>query len=347
MLEEHDVSLSQWTTLKLGGPAKRFVRVANARELAMVVGIADAKAEPVLILGGGSNLVVGDAGFDGVAVQCISHEIVPEKKAGKVHVRVDAGVRWDRLVELAVNEGWSGIEALSGIPGSVGATPMQNVGAYGQEVSDTITRVHAYDRRGNKFVDFAAENCAFSYRSSRFRGDDRYVITVVDFVFDLDASGTPVRYAELARELGIAEGERVDAARVRETVFRLRRGKGMVLDPDDPESVSAGSFFTNPIIDAASVAHIASVAGSAPPAFDAGAETFKVPAAWLIERAGFKKGEPGGPVGISKKHALALVNRGGASTEDLLSVARSIRGGVQKKFGVELHIEPILVGCTL
>jgi UDP-N-acetylmuramate dehydrogenase len=345
--EERNVSLSKFTTLRLGGRAQRFVHVENARELAMVVGEADAKGEPVLILGGGSNLVVGDAGFDGVVVKMRSDQISPEIKAEKVHVSVQAGASWDAFVKRAVEDGWSGVEALSGIPGSVGATPMQNVGAYGQEVSDTITRVHAYDRREKQFVDFAAENCGFSYRSSRFRGDDRYVVTVVDFVFDLDRSGAPIRYAELSRELGVAEGERVDAARIRETVIRLRRGKGMVLDETDSESVSAGSFFTNPIVDAASVAHIASVVGSAPPAFDSGSGKFKVPAAWLIERAGFKKNEPAGSVGISKKHALALVNRGGATTEDLLRVARSIRDGVKEKFGVTLEVEPILVGCSL
>jgi UDP-N-acetylmuramate dehydrogenase len=345
--EERNVSLSESTTLKLGGPAKRFVHVENETELAKVVSEADASGEKVLVLGGGSNLVVGDAGFDGVVVKIAASKITAEPKAGKVHVSVQAGASWDAFVERAVNEGWSGVEALSGIPGSVGATPMQNVGAYGQEVSDTITRVHAYDRHENKFVNFAAENCAFSYRSSRFRGDSRYVITAVDFVFAVDASGAPIRYAELSRELGIAEGERTSAARIRETVSRLRRGKGMVLDAADPESVSAGSFFTNPIVDAASVAHITSAAGSAPPAFDAGSGKFKVPAAWLIERAGFKKGEPAGSVGISKKHALALVNRGGATTEDLLGVARSIRDGVKSKFGVELHVEPILVNCKM
>ncbi len=315
--------------------------------MATVVAAADEKKEPVLILGGGSNLVIGDAGFDGVVVKSEAHEIVPEIKAGKVHVKADAGVHWDRLVERAVGEGWSGIETLSGIPGSVGATPMQNVGAYGTEVSDTITRVHAYDRHEKKFVDFAAENCGFSYRSSRFRGDDRFVVTAVEFVFAIDKTSAPIRYAELSRALGIAEGERADAARVRETVIRLRRGKGMVVDADDPESVSAGSFFTNPIVEAASVAHIARVAGAPPPAFDAGPGKFKVAAAWLIERAGFEKGEPLGPAGISKKHALALVNRGNATTEDLLRVARRIRDGVRSKFGVELYVEPILVGCEL
>ncbi|MEO7109440.1 MAG: UDP-N-acetylmuramate dehydrogenase [Polyangiaceae bacterium] len=347
MHEERNVLLSKSTTLALGGPAMRFVHVENEKELAQVVSEADARGEKLLVLGGGSNLVVGDAGFDGVVVKIAASRITPDAKAGKVHVSVQAGASWDALVARAVLEGWSGVEALSGIPGSVGATPMQNVGAYGQEVSDTITRVSAYDRHEKQFVDFAAEKCAFSYRSSRFRGDDRFVITAVDFVFDRDTNGAPVRYAELSRELGIAEGERTSAARIRETVIRLRRGKGMVVDATDPESVSAGSFFTNPIVDAAVVASITSVAGIAPPAFASGSGKFKVPAAWLIERAGFNKGEPAGRVGISKKHALALVNRGGATTEDLLAVARSIRDGVKAKFGVELEVEPILVSCKI
>ncbi|HEX7667633.1 MAG TPA: UDP-N-acetylmuramate dehydrogenase [Polyangiaceae bacterium] len=351
MREERDVPLSTATTLRLGGPAKRVVRAASADEAAAVVSECDARAEAVLVLGGGSNLVVADEGFDGTVVRCefsgVRISAASGRDAGKVHAIVDAGAGWDSFVERAVGEGWSGVEALSGIPGSVGATPMQNVGAYGQEVADTIVRVRAFDRREKKFVDFTRAECDFAYRSSRFRGSDRHLLVEVEFAFDRDRLGAPIRYAELARALGIAEGERAPAEKIRETVVRLRRGKGMVLDPNDSESVSAGSFFTNPIVSTSDVDRVAKVAGVTPPAFDAENGKKKLAAAWLIERAGFRKGEPAGPVGISTKHALALVHRGGGTTRDLLRVARSIRDGVKEKLGVELHAEPVMVGCSL
>ena len=347
MREERNVSLAESTTLKLGGPAKRLVHVENESELANVVSDADARGEKMLMLGGGSNLVVGDSGFDGVAVKIAASKVTPEKKAGKIHVRVDAGASWDAFVARAVGEGWSGVEALSGIPGSVGATPMQNVGAYGQEVSDTIARVYAFDRKSSQFAEFYRAECAFKYRGSRFRGDNCFVITAVEFVFDESPLGAPIRYGELSRALGVADGERAPAEKIRETVIALRRGKGMVIDAADPESVSAGSFFMNPIVDSETLAKIEIAAGAKPPSFDAGEGKFKVAAAWLIEHAGFKKGEPSGSVGISKKHALALVHRGGGTTEDLLVLARAIRDGVKSKFGVVLEVEPILVGCAL
>jgi len=323
------------------------VHAEDEAEAAQVVSEADARGENVLVLGGGSNLVVGDGGFDGVVVSCAFDEVRVVRNTEKVHVTVDAGASWDALVARAIAEGWSGVEALSGIPGSVGATPMQNVGAYGQEVSDTILSVRAYDRREHEFVEFAAGECAFSYRSSRFKGDARFLITAVTFAFERDELGAAVRYGELSRALGVGNGERASAAKIRETVISLRRGKGMVLDDADPESVSAGSFFTNPIVEAELVPKIAAAAGAMPPTFEAGEGKVKVAAAWLIERAGFKKGEPLGSVGISKKHALALVHRGGGTTEDLLVLARSIRDGVKTKLGVELSVEPVLVGCVL
>lgn len=323
-----------------------MVYASDPQEVAFVVESAKRWDEDLLVLGGGSNVVIADAGFVGIVLKCDFREIRVEKKEGKVHVSVDAGMSWDAFVARAVGEGWSGVEALSGIPGSVGATPLQNVGAYGQEVSDTIVRVSAYNRLRSQFVELSRDQCDFGYRFSRFRGADDYVITGVEFAFEESSLGAPIRYAELARALGIVEGERASAEKIRETVIALRRAKGMVLDETDSESVSAGSFFTNPIVDAEAVAHIERVAGAAPPAFAHGFG-FKVPAAWLIERAGFKKGEPAGSVGISKKHALALVNRGGATTEDLLRVARSIRDGVKSKFGVVLDVEPILVQCSI
>ncbi len=348
MREERDVRLSDKTTLRLGGRARRIVHAESPEEIASVVRQADSSGVPVLVLGGGSNLVVSDDGFDGVVVTC-AFDRVTIARAGEdiVRVTVDAGMNWDALVARAVAEKWCGLECLSGIPGSVGATPMQNVGAYGQEVSDTIVRVRGYDRVERKFVDFSREDCAFSYRSSRFRHDSRFVITQVEFELEESPLGAPILYEELARAFGTSRGAQMGIVYVRDKVIELRRGKGMVLDANDPESVSAGSFFTNPIVRADVVLHVAKVAGVDPPAFPADDGKKKLAAAWLIERAGFKKGEPPGAVGISSKHALALVHRGGGTTRDLLRVARSIRDGVREKFGVDLKPEPVFVGCAL
>ena len=348
MREERDVLLSTKTTLRLGGVARRLVHAETADEIASVVREADSSGIPVLVLGGGSNLVVADEGFDGVVVTCAFDRIAVTRASEEiVRVTVDAGASWDTFVARAVGEKWRGVECLSGIPGSVGATPMQNVGAYGQEVSDTIVRVRAYDRVERKFVAFSREKCAFSYRSSRFRGDSRFVITQVEFELEESPLGSPILYEELARAFGQSRGAQMGIQYVREKVIALRRGKGMVLDANDPESVSAGSFFTNPIVEESMVAEVAKIAGAEPPAFPAGEGKKKIAAAWLIERAGFKKGEPAGAIGISRRHALALVNRGGGTTRDLLRVARSIRDGVRDQFGVELHPEPVFVGCAL
>ncbi|MGH7284437.1 MAG: UDP-N-acetylmuramate dehydrogenase, partial [Polyangiaceae bacterium] len=299
MREERDVLLSDKTTLKLGGAARRFVYAESAEEIARVVGEADSSGVPVLVLGGGSNLVVGDDGFDGVVVTCAFDRIAVTRAERGVRITVDAGMNWDAFVARAVAEKWRGLECLSGIPGSVGATPMQNVGAYGQEVSDTIVRVRGYDRVDRKHTDFSRAECAFAYRTSRFRNDTRFVITEVEFELEESPLGAPLLYDELARALGVSRGAQYILERVREKVIELRRGKGMVLDANDPESVSAGSFFTNPIVKDDVVARVAKVAGADPPAFPAGEGKKKLAAAWLIERAGFKKGEPAGAVGIS------------------------------------------------
>jgi UDP-N-acetylmuramate dehydrogenase len=342
------VPLSTMTTLRLGGPAKRLVHVESADELARLLRELDGRGEPVLILGGGSNLVIADEGFPGVVVKlAFSRVEVGPVHAERTAVTVDAGADWDPFVARAVAEGWSGVECLSGIPGSVGATPMQNVGAYGQEVSDTIERVEVFDREAGGLAWIAAAECGFGYRSSRFRGSERYVVTRVAFGFARDARSSPLRYAELTRALGVEEGARASAAEVRETVIRLRRGKGMVIDADDPESVSAGSFFTNALVDAEALRGIEAASSEPVPRFAMGDGTFKVPAAWLIERAGFKKGYTRGKVSISRKHALALVNRGGATTADLLALAREVQGGVKARFGVSLSAEPVMVGCSL
>jgi UDP-N-acetylmuramate dehydrogenase len=340
---ERVTRLAELTTLRLGGPAGRLVEAWTAKDLVAAVAEADAAGTPVLLVAGGSNLVVGDAGFDGTVVRVVTRGVrVDADTCGGAFVTVAAGESWDGLVERAVAEGWSGVEALSGIPGSVGATPVQNVGAYGQEVADTVASVRTWDRVDRVQRTFFAADCGFGYRTSRFKREpDRYVVLEVTFQLPLGDLGAPVRYAELARALGVGVGERVPSSDVRAAVLGLRRGKGMVLDPGDHDTWSAGSFFTNPILREGTV--------PAAPGWPAGDGLVKLPAAWLIQHAGFGRGHagPGGRVGLSTKHVLALTNRGAGRTEDLLGLAREVRDGVRDAFGVELHPEPVLVGCAL
>jgi UDP-N-acetylmuramate dehydrogenase len=350
MRSREHVPLAPLTTLRLGGPAARVLDLEREDEIAAAVAQAEAEGRPLLVLGGGSNLVVADEGFPGVVARIGWSGIDVRRDGERVVVDVAAGEDWDAFVARAVAEGWVGVECLSGIPGLAGATPVQNVGAYGQEVSDCVVSVRAYDRTARAFVTVPAAGCAFGYRASAFkRAPDRHVVTRVTFAFDVAADGAsaPIRYAELARALGVVEGGSAPLERVRDTVRELRRGKGMVLDASDPEAVSAGSFFVNPVVDAARVAAVEERAGRKPPVFPAEGGRFKLAAAWLVEQAGFPKGWGDGPVGVSRKHALALVHRGGGTTRDLLSVARAIRDGVRVRFGVELEAEPVLVGCRL
>jgi UDP-N-acetylmuramate dehydrogenase len=302
--------------------------------------------EGLFVLGGGSNVVVGDDGAPGLVARIAMRGVDAKREGGRVVVDVAAGEDWDAFVERAVNEGWRGVECLAGIPGLVGGTPIQNVGAYGQEVGDTIVSVRAYDRSAGAFTVMAAKDCGFGYRASVFKRRDRWIVTSVRFAFDVGEESAPVRYAELSKALGVREGERAPMRRVRETVIRLRRGKGMVLDPADPDSVSAGSFFTNPVVDERTAAEVEARAGLRPPRFDAGEGKWKLAAAWLVERAGFVKGWGEGRAGVSSKHALALVNRGGATAAELIAAAHTIRDGVRSRFGVELEPEPVFVGCA-
>jgi UDP-N-acetylmuramate dehydrogenase len=339
--------LADHTTLRLGGPASRFVTARTDDELVAAVRAADESGEPLLVLGGGSNLVVSDEGFAGTVVRVATRGISPDVEGedavscGGVLVTVAAGEGWDDLVARAVASGWIGVEALAGIPGSVGATPIQNVGAYGQEVAQTIASVRVWDRTLRGVRTFANADCGFGYRHSRFKADpQRHVVLSVTFQFRQGDLGAPLEYAELARALGVGRGERAPLADVREAVLRLRAGKGMVLDADDHDSWSAGSFFTNPFVDPAALPEGA-------PAWPQPDGTVKTSAAWLIEHAGFGKGHGSGPVGLSTKHTLALTNRGGASTADLLALARQVRDGVEARFGIRLVNEPVLVGCAL
>ena len=323
------MKLADYTTLGLGGPARAFVTATTEDELIEAVqAVGD---EPVLILGGGSNLVVADEGFPGTVIHVATKGFTVQGKT----VTVAAGEGWDSIVERTIAADLSGLECLSGIPGLAGATPIQNVGAYGQEVSDTITGVRVFDRQKSQSLFFHKDACNFAYRTSVFRGADRYV--VLDVTFELATAPQPIRYPELAAAAGAAPS----LSSIREAVLALRRRKGMVIDPADPDSKSAGSFFTNPIVDP-------TVAPDGAPRFDAGNGMVKVPAAWLIEQAGFGKGYPG-PDGtrISTKHTLALVNAGDATTAGLLKLAREIRDGVHAAFGITLHPEPLLIGVAL
>jgi UDP-N-acetylmuramate dehydrogenase len=332
--------LAPLTTLRLGGPAKRLVEAHDEAALIDAVREADAAGEPLLVLAGGSNVVIADEGFAGTVVQVLTRGA---SFAGG-ELRVQAGEPWDPLVARMVENGLQGFECLTGIPGSTGATPIQNVGAYGQDVSETVTWVRVLDRATGVVETMPAAACGFEYRRSVFKHDDRRVVLEVAYrLREQDASG-PLSYAELARALDVPVGGSAPLADVREAVLALRRGKGMVIDPADPDSVSAGSFFTNPILSAADFAALEARAGAAPPAFPEPDGRIKTSAAWLIQHAGFSRGDGNGRVAISSKHTLALVNRGGASTAELVALAREIAARVRDRFGVELAPEPVFVG---
>ncbi|HKD89313.1 MAG TPA: UDP-N-acetylmuramate dehydrogenase [Streptosporangiaceae bacterium] len=375
MITTEQVRLAEYTTLRLGGPAARFVSAASEDELIATVRAADAEAEPVLVLGGGSNLVVADEGFPGVVVLTGARSADFAAAGDAVDVTVAAGHDWDEFVQDCVAQGLSGVECLSGIPGRAGATPIQNVNAYGQDVADTITSVRVYDRLSDQVVVMAAADCGFGYRSSVFKrqataagrgaalnpasATGRFVILAVTFRLPVSPLSAPIRYGELSRVLGVADGDRVPLAAARAAVLELRRGKGMVLTADDPDTRSAGSFFTNPVITAAQYGELAArlaVDGeldsrAALPHWPASDGHVKLSAAWLIEHAGFSKGWrlPGDPDGarISTKHALALTNPGQATTAGLIRLAREIRAGVLATFAVTLANEPVLVGVEL
>src|SRR5215831_5459836 len=367
-------ALADYTTLRLGGPARRLVEAATEAEIVAEVQAADERCEPLLVLGGGSNLVVADEGFPGTVVHVTAsgvrhrtagHGAGPDGR-GPVELTVAAGEDWDAVVAGCVGDGLTGLECLSGIPGRAGATPIQNVGAYGQEVAERIILVRVYDRARRAVIDLPGADCGFGYRTSAFKRSlqpvpgavtGRFVVLSVRFLLPRDQQSTPVRYPELARALGVPEGGRAPLADVRSAVMGLRRGKGMVLDPGDPDTRSVGSFFVNPVLDRRQLAAVERAAramagpGAGVPCYPAGDGQVKVSAAWLIEQAGFRKGYPGatGPAGarISSKHTLALVNPGGATTAGLLALAREIRDGVRAAFGVELASEPVLVGAGL
>jgi UDP-N-acetylmuramate dehydrogenase len=328
-------SLAPLTTLRLGGPARRFVEARTDAE------VIEAARDAALVMAGGSNVVIADEGVPGTVVRIATRGV--ERDGARLTVA--AGEDWDPLVARCVADDLQGFECLSGIPGSVGATPIQNVGAYGQEVSETVESVRVYDRATDRVEDMPAAACGFVYRGSVFKYHDRRVVLSVTFRMREAAESGPLRYAELARALDIPVGGTAPIADVREAVLALRRGKGMVIDPADPDSVSAGSFFTNPILEHDAYEALARRAAPLhPPAWPEPDGRVKTSAAWLIEQTGFHRGYGNGRAGISTKHTLALVNRGGATTADLMALAREIAAGVHERFGVALHPEPVLVG---
>jgi UDP-N-acetylmuramate dehydrogenase len=346
--------LAEYTTLRLGGPPRRLVVAKSAEDIVQGLREAALAEEPTVLLAGGSNVVVADRGFAGTALLVRSTGFAarssrgPSSSDGAVQVTLAAGHSWDDAVGEAVDAGWAGIECLSGIPGSAGATPIQNVGAYGQEIAETVTAVRVYDRVADEVVTLSPAECAFSYRTSVFKYSARWAVLAVDLRLTPSRSSLPVRYAELAGALGVPVGGSAPLAEVRRAVLALRASKGMVLDDRDPDTYSVGSFFTNPVLDVPAYSALVRRAGAEPPSWPGTDGTTKVSAAWLIERAGFGKGYcRGGGVAISSKHTLALTNRGSGSTAALLDLAREIRAGVRARFGVILHPEPVLVDCAL
>jgi UDP-N-acetylmuramate dehydrogenase len=329
--------LADHTTLHLGGPADRFVVATTTEDL---LDATRAAGGPVLLLGGGSNLVVADTGFAGTVIKIATGGW----KIDGGQVEVAAGQNWDEFIAAMVDEGFTGLECLSGIPGSVGATPIQNVGAYGCEVADRLVSIECFDRRTGEIVTMTAGDLGFSYRTSVLKGSDARIVLSVRFTLRGDGRSAPIRYPELARRLEIELDGHAPAGRVREAVLELRRSKGMVLDPGDHDTWSAGSFFTNPVVDPGTVDELPADL----PRYPAQGGV-KLSAAWLIEHAGFGKGHPGpgGRVSLSTKHTLALTNRGPATTDDLLALAREVRDGVLARFGVTLVPEPLLINCAL
>ena len=358
-------TLADLTTLRVGGPIAEYVRVSTTDSLVEAVRAADASGGPLLVVGGGSNLLASDAPFEGTVVDVQPFgelaSIIDEGPSGPVLVRIGAGTVWDAFVSWTLSQGLSGVEALSGIPGTVGASPVQNVGAYGHEVAEIISSVEAYDRLTGDVVRLVPAELGFAYRSSAIKRSvgqlglhdrpwgptGRWVVLSVDFRLERSPLSAPVMYSELARRLGVEAGSRADASLVRSTVLDLRRGKGMVLDPADHDTWSAGSFFTNPILSEAAAA-----LPEGAPRFRAGEGLVKTSAAWLIDHAGCDKGfhlpEAGDPprASLSTKHVLALTNRGGATGADIEALARAVRERVYEAFGVTLVPEPVTVGIA-
>ena len=338
-----DMPLAQLTTLRVGPIARRVITCVTTDQIVATVRTLDRGDDQVLVLGGGSNVLIADDLSGLTVVRLATTAITLESGL----LRAEAGADWDGVVRTAVDANLGGLECLSGIPGSAGATPVQNVGAYGVEVADCMTRVELLDRRTHEVSWVSASDLGFGYRHSLLKNSANHLVLAVEFALDETGCSAPVRYGELAAALGVPIDERTDPARVRTAVLALRAAKGMVLDAADHDTWSVGSFFTNPVVRVEQFERLQAAADGPVPHYPA-ADGVKLAAGWLVERAGFGRGFPSaGLCRLSTKHALALTNRGGATTADVLALARIVRDGVQAAFGVTLTPEPVLVGCAL
>jgi UDP-N-acetylmuramate dehydrogenase len=335
--------LRDFTSLRVGGPAKNFVEAHNEEEI--IAALVAAGDSPVLILGGGTNVLISDAGFAGTVIHITNSALVAEVDAcSGATLTIGAGENWDDFVALTLERGFAGLETLSGIPGTVGAAPIQNIGAYGHEVSEFITRVRTYDRVAKAIRTFTNQECEFEYRSSIFkRNPGQFIILEVQFQIRIGDSSDPITYLELAKKLDIQMGEKAPIQQVRHTVLELRASKGMLLSPEDRDSWSAGSFFTNPIVSQQEADKLP----NAVPKWPLIDGQVKISAAWLIENAGMHKGDEVGGARISTKHVLALTNAGDATATDLIELAKTAQAKVYEKFGIKLEPEVNLVGLSL
>ncbi|MDQ3014015.1 MAG: UDP-N-acetylmuramate dehydrogenase [Acidobacteriota bacterium] len=339
LLIQENVPLAPLTTLGIGGAARFFAEVQSEIDLIEAIAFAEQQQLPVFILGGGSNVLVADEGFSGLVIRIAIKGI-----EWREDVTAGAGEDWDAFVGQCIERNMAGIECLSGIPGLVGGTPVQNVGAYGQEVSETITNVRAFDRQSKQIVELTNADCQFSYRRSIFNSTELGHYIVLAVTYRLRQHGVPaIRYPDL-KNFFSDRSEKPTLAEVRNAVIEIRSRKGMVIVPDDPDCRSAGSFFKNPIVSREVLAQLEREAGEVPPSFPAADGNVKVPAAWLIERAGFQRGYAKGRAGISSKHTLAIINRGGATADEVLGLVSEISLGVGERFGIELLPEPVFVG---
>lgn len=341
------VDLSGYTTLGVGGPAREFVEAKTEADVIEAVREADASSTPLLVLGGGSNLLVSDEGFDGRVVRVANGGAVIHVEGDAVSVRVHAGESWDELVDMTIAEGCSGLECMSGIPGMTGGAVVQNIGAYGEEIRRGVETVYVWDRVAKSRLDLDNEACRFEYRNSRFKHTETHVVLGVTLRLQRSRLSIPITYAELARKLDIEVGQRAPLADVRAAVLELRSGKGMVVDPADPESRSAGSFFTNPVLSPHEFETLCTLTHTTPPSWPAGEGRVKVSAAWLIGAAGYEKGFALGNARISRKHTLALVNGGDAKAQEIVALARRVRDDVKTHLGVWLEPEPVFVGLSV
>ena len=335
--------LSKYTSLRVGGPASKIVQVST--EAQIIAAIEEAGDTPILIMGGGTNVLIADKGFEGTVIRISNNSVQAEVDAcSGATLTIGAGEDWDTFVQTTINSGFAGLETLSGIPGTVGAAPIQNIGAYGHEVSEFITRVRTYDRELKEIYTFTNSQCEFTYRNSYFKAHPgRYVVLEVQFQLRIGEFSDPITYLELSKKLGIEPGDKAPVAATRAAVLELRASKGMLLSPDDHDSWSAGSFFTNPIISQ----QAADALPNAAPKWPLNDGRVKISAAWLIENAGVHKGDEVGGARISTKHVLALTNSGDATAADIAELAKRARNQVKEIFGITLEAEVNLIGIEI